>query len=153
MNILIKGMEIPKKCLWCPLQYIGFCQVTKTDVNSDLGKRADDCPLVELPEKHGRLIDADALKEKAWDADTRCGYVQVVDVGDIDDAPTIEPERKKGKWIKKMRITETEKYTSYDPEWYCACCGTKYDSHIARMVNFCYVCGADMRGGQDEQTD
>lgn len=39
-----------------------------------------------------RLIDADALKEKAWDADTRCGYVQVVDVGDIDDAPTIEPE-------------------------------------------------------------
>lgn len=39
-----------------------------------------------------RLIDADALKEKAWDADTRCGYVQVVDVGDIDNAPTIEPE-------------------------------------------------------------
>lgn len=39
-----------------------------------------------------RIIDADALKEKAWDADTRCGYVQVVDVGDIDDAPTIEPE-------------------------------------------------------------
>ena len=39
-----------------------------------------------------RLIDADELKEKAWDADTRCGYVQVVDVGDIDDAPTIKPE-------------------------------------------------------------
>lgn len=39
-----------------------------------------------------RLIDADALKEKAWDADTRCGYVQVVDVVDIDDAPTIEPD-------------------------------------------------------------
>ena len=40
-----------------------------------------------------RPIDADALKEKAWDADTRCGYVQVVDVGDIDEAPTIELER------------------------------------------------------------
>lgn len=37
-----------------------------------------------------RLIDADVLKEKAWDADTRCGYVQVVDVGDIEDAPTID---------------------------------------------------------------
>ena len=38
---------------------------------------------------HGRLGDLDALVEKAWDADTRCGYVQVVDVGDILDAPTI----------------------------------------------------------------
>ena len=36
-----------------------------------------------------RLIDADALLEKAWDADTRVGYVQVVDVGDIEEAPTI----------------------------------------------------------------
>ena len=33
-----------------------------------------------------RLIDADALKEKAWDADTRCGYVQVVDVGAPENA-------------------------------------------------------------------
>lgn len=28
---------------------------------------------------------ADRLKEKSWDADTRCGYVQVVDIGDIND--------------------------------------------------------------------
>lgn len=25
------------------------------------------------------------LIDRAWDADTRCGYVQVVDVGDIED--------------------------------------------------------------------
>ena len=61
----------------------------------------------------------------------------------------IESDRKKGKWIKKMRVTETEKYTSYDPEWYCACCGTMYDPHVAKVVNFCYVCGADMIGEQD----
>ena len=61
-----------------------------------------------------------------------------------------EPERRTGKWIKKMRVTETEKYTSYDPDWYCAYCGAKYDSHIAKIVNFCYVCGADMRGEQNE---
>ncbi len=61
-----------------------------------------------------------------------------------------QPERKKGKWIKKMRVIETEKYISYDPDWYCACCGAKYDPHIAKIVNFCYVCGADMRGEQDE---
>lgn len=46
-----------------------------------------------------RPIDADALKEKAWDAETRCGFVQVVDVGDIDAAPTIDPV-KHGKWTK-----------------------------------------------------
>ena len=37
-----------------------------------------------------RLVDANALLEKAWDADTRIGLVQVVDVGDILDAPTID---------------------------------------------------------------
>ena len=37
-----------------------------------------------------RLIDADALLEKSWDVDCRCGYVQVIDVGDIDEAPTID---------------------------------------------------------------
>lgn len=68
----------------------------------------------------------------------------------IEECEECEPERNKGKWIKKMRITETEKYTSYDPDWYCACCGAKYDPSIARMVNFCYVCGADMRIEQDD---
>ena len=37
-----------------------------------------------------RLIDANTLLEKAWDADTRIGFVQVVDVGDVIDAPTID---------------------------------------------------------------
>ena len=37
-----------------------------------------------------RLIDADELMEKSWDADCRIGYVQVVDVGDILEAPTID---------------------------------------------------------------
>lgn len=57
MGVYVKGMAMPKKCLWCPLMYIGFCQVTKTDVNSDLGRRADDCPLVEVPEPHGKLVE------------------------------------------------------------------------------------------------
>ena len=37
-----------------------------------------------------RPIDADALVEKSWDADTRVGYVQVVDVGSIEEAPTLD---------------------------------------------------------------
>ena len=86
-----------------------------------------------------RPIDADALKEKAWDADTRCGYVQVVDVGDIDDAPTIEPERKKGKWI--------EYNATGKKQWMCSeCCAEEKNPKVAR---FCYWCGADMRGEQE----
>lgn len=46
MSILIKGMEMPKNCLECPL-------VVCLSVESD-------CPLVPVP-PHGRLIDADAL--------------------------------------------------------------------------------------------
>lgn len=37
-----------------------------------------------------RLIDADELIEKSWDVDCRIGYVQVVDVGDILESPTID---------------------------------------------------------------
>ncbi len=66
------------------------------------------------------------------------------------DLPSAQPERKKGRWIKKMSVNKTEKYISYDPEWYCACCGTKYDSCIAKIVNFCYVCGAEMEKGEDD---
>lgn len=35
-------------------------------------------------------IDREELLKKAWDADTRIGYVQVVDVGDILDAPAAD---------------------------------------------------------------
>ena len=35
-------------------------------------------------------IPREALLEKAWDADTRTGYVQVVDVGDILAAPAAD---------------------------------------------------------------
>lgn len=68
----------------------------------------------------------------------------------LEKLPPAQPEQKKGKWIKKLRVTKTEKYISYDSDWYCSCCGTKYDSFIAGIVNFCYVCGADMRGEKDE---
>ena len=73
-------------------------------------------------------------------------------VGVMRALPSAQPERKKGKWIKKMRITKTKEYVSYDPEWYCANCKTKYEPYMARNVNFCYVCGTDMRGEQDGES-
>lgn len=54
-----------------------------------------------------RAIDADELIKKAWDADTRVGYVQVVDVGDIEEAPTIDPVKQS--WISvKDRLPEDD---------------------------------------------
>lgn len=71
MSVLIKGMHTPKNCSDCPLNYdMMSCGITGTRWWSDtmvlLGfncdeERLNNCPLVELPEHHGRLIDADRL--------------------------------------------------------------------------------------------
>ena len=45
-----------------------------------------------------RLIDADVLKEKSWDVKFNGVYVQVVDVGDIDEMPTVK-EPSAQQWI------------------------------------------------------
>ena len=66
MSVLIKGMEMPKYCYTCPAyDYIhSTCCVLHTEVKDLDDKRYKDCPLVEVPTPHGRLIDADYLKER-----------------------------------------------------------------------------------------
>ena len=67
MSIIIKGLEMPESCATCTLQ-----QETKCGVNYKwllkhpdyYNARRPDCPLVEIPTPHGRLIDFDALDEK-----------------------------------------------------------------------------------------
>ena len=61
MSILIKGMEMPEDCFSCPLKEEGFCNITNAYAG-EINERNSDCPLVELPEHHRRLIDADELK-------------------------------------------------------------------------------------------
>ena len=99
MSVLIKGMKMPNNCMACdieevddcgneyrcPLIYKGYTSKIRQD-----GKLPE-CPLVELPEKHGRLIDADLLKNEYphdtdWDypVNTNC-YVSE----SIDNAPTV----------------------------------------------------------------
>lgn len=69
MSILIKGMEMPKNCIECPMQFGGMCYVQPPEIDEPRvaenikeasKKRATWCPLIELP-PHGRLIDADAF--------------------------------------------------------------------------------------------
>ena len=94
MSLLIKGMRMPKNCLECEwYEYYGgdydwchACRKTGTmPIENAETQRADDCPLVALPEKHGRLIDADAFAEFIEDAIKRQHYEDVA----IDENLTV----------------------------------------------------------------
>ena len=90
MSVLIKGMEMPKSCWLCPLSVLYekpramlFCRIIKEEV---LRNKVDgNCPLVEVPTSHGRLIDADALMVNAQYK----GKHDIVTAYDIVAAPTI----------------------------------------------------------------
>ena len=56
MSVLIRGMEMPERCGQCFLR-VGNC---KQRVYME--RRPKDCPLVEVKEPHGRLIDVDKFK-------------------------------------------------------------------------------------------
>ena len=75
MSVLI-NMDMPKNCHNCELsakvnlEYGNgyFCQIL-AEMIANTHERKANCPLVEVPEPHGRLIDADALHnlfEKQW---------------------------------------------------------------------------------------
>lgn len=84
MSVLIKDMQMPEDCFSCPLKEEGFCNITNAYAGQ-IYKRNSDCPLIELPDHHGRLIDADALVAQSLE-DGAYGYI---DTKQIYDASTI----------------------------------------------------------------
>ena len=68
MSIVIKGMMTPTSCLDCPIydHYNYHCNLYSYGIparyNYDSSKRPEWCELEELPEHHGRLIDADQMR-------------------------------------------------------------------------------------------
>lgn len=119
-DILIRGMEMPKTCSDCP----GFvwdvnavssspilaaqnngtmvCVFTREEIWNT--KRGDLCPLVPLPEGHGRLGDLDALSKEFehlafldWNqkaAPYSWAYAYSEAQAAVDDSPTIVPAEK-----------------------------------------------------------
>ena len=75
MSVIVKGMEMPRMCAECDFMggllmdegiYTCDCPVDTicgTNISNEIEKdcRHPDCPLGELPEKHGDLIDRNAL--------------------------------------------------------------------------------------------
>lgn len=88
-----------------------------------------------------RLIDANALKEKAVWAEGYGGWNDmVVVVSDIDNAPTIEPPVVSGWWIKT---------TFWD---YCSVCNTNFDALLSiSKYPHCPHCAAKMDAKEDAQ--
>ena len=79
-SVIVKGMEMPQNCSDCPLNYNQMsCSVTGTGWWSDTmvlmdfdscKERLYNCPLVEIPTPHGRLIAEKTITEIRYhDAD------------------------------------------------------------------------------------
>ena len=57
-SVLVKGMKMPDSCYHCKIaESCGHYIANYTD------RRHPDCPLIALPDHHGRLGDLDALCE------------------------------------------------------------------------------------------
>ena len=87
-DILIRGMGMPKNCLYCHFVSYdnGHCVVMDKDIPI-CGTKPSWCPILPLPEGHGRLGDLDALMNNIGDVPYK-GSVKRV----LMSAPTIVPE-------------------------------------------------------------
>lgn len=63
MSIVIKGMEMPRHCGECGIEWCDRWKQLIIAGMSIAKTRPSDCQLIEFP-PHGRLIDADALMNK-----------------------------------------------------------------------------------------
>lgn len=64
-DIVIRGMEMPKTCQICRTakfdRIVGCEEWDRLSIAQRMYMRSETCPLIPLPEGHGRLIDADKL--------------------------------------------------------------------------------------------
>lgn len=93
MSILIKGMEMPTTCGNCHVHklwaYDDEAQcVIKRELWTKYSERNPDCPLIEIPDGHGDLIDRDWMLGN-W-------FIYLNPRTMIEDAPTVIPSDKDG---------------------------------------------------------
>lgn len=110
MSVVIKSMQMPEDCRECRFQDYGFntgdtwCGVNDVILAKnfraiEFDGRPGWCPLVELPEHHGRLIDADELKTAFPRCDNNMDIKIASARATINHMPTI---------IEAERIKEVE---------------------------------------------
>lgn len=68
MGVFVRGMEMPTCCVDCdlhnPFSETPYCRRLLQVI--PLEGRMENCPLVEVPTPHGRLIDADKLHDEMY---------------------------------------------------------------------------------------
>jgi len=88
MSVLVKGVEMPESCDTCFLSKWDTC-------NERFYCMFDDCPLVEIPVPHGRLIDAETkIEAQYYDEEHEEWTMQTFTVEDIisiadNEVPTV----------------------------------------------------------------
>ncbi len=98
-GIYIPGMEMPQSCHECVAGYGGCYYVAPPEADGICPDhdRPDWCPLVPVPEPHGRLIDASAFVQSIrdvihYDASRGREYISAEDLQEaLTNAPTIIP--------------------------------------------------------------
>lgn len=86
-DIVIRGMNMPLNCLDCKIRGDRLtCPILDRYAMNNKTNRRPDCPIVPLPEGHGRLGDLDALMNNIGDVPYK-GAVRRV----LMSAPTIVP--------------------------------------------------------------
>ena len=96
-----------------------------------------------------RLIDADAMKADLLTVDPQYETMIQWCITVLDAQPTIEPERKTGKWEQESESLRKDRRS----RWKCSACGKHvligvYDDPIKAGLMFCPNCGAKMEGEQ-----
>lgn len=76
MSVVVIGMEMPTNCALCDCSFGALCYVSPAEVNGYCPghSRPEWCQLVDLPEKHGRLIDANQF-EKDYEVLYNLNYI------------------------------------------------------------------------------
>jgi len=98
MSVLIKGIDAPHDCYDCDFAYTldgdWHCSLLHDGrVESLIDKRADDCPMIEIPSGHGDLIDRSKIAFDYWSVDNYA----FVGKRNIFEMPVIVPAEKEGK--------------------------------------------------------
>lgn len=110
MSIIIKGMEMPKTCQICRTakfdRIVGCEEWDRLSIAQRMYMRSETCPLLPLPEGHGRLGDLDKINasleamietehnQKASPYSWAHAYTEMQSI--LDDATTIVPAEEGG---------------------------------------------------------
>ena len=104
-------------------------------------KQKELCPLGRF--RRNVLYGTDRDRFDAWQ--------EIAD--EIDGLPTVQPEVRRGKWVKGKDLKIERKIPPIPDCFYCSACGEEafWDTDYGQQkFDYCHSCGADMREVDNE---